>query len=160
MVLRLLAKNPILVIGALAAFIFLTTYRGKYSLRSRAEKLVPTSCRALQVKLDRRIPEHWSSHCRENNLIVEITEENTLPEGKEEMILYRMLANSMVHIAHYSPSDNLERTHTVAVTLHHPRLTLKAVTEGKLMVKLQTMKDPQLIGEHLKATVQTQAVAK
>ena len=160
MVLRLLAKNPFLVIGVLAALIFLTTYRGKYSLQSRANKLIPTSCRALRVKLDRRIPGNWTSLCEGNNLVVEITDTTSLPEGKGEMVLYRKLANSMVEIAHHSPSDNLELTDTVTVKLHHPRFGLNALTEGKFMVKLQTMREASLIAEHLKATVQTQIISK
>ena len=164
MVVRLLIKHPVLIAGVLMMSIYLMTYSGKYSLKSRAEKLIPVSCRAVRVKLDRRIPENWSSQCQKNTLIVDINfpdpKEGSLPDDKKRMVLFRELANSLVLIATHSPSDNLERTDRVFVKFHYRETTINALTLGKHLVKLQTMKDKKMIKNHLKLTVQIQEVSQ
>lgn len=161
MVLKTLMKNPILMIGIISfsLFIYYATSKGKLG---RREALMPTSCKALRVKLDRRIPANWKSECEGNNLAVEITlprEEKVLDKDLSAY-LYRHLANDMISIAKNSPSDNLERTDFVRVRINHPDRQINALTEGKYLTKLATMKDKRLIAEHLKLTVQVQEITK
>ncbi len=163
MTVRILMKYPVLIAGALMMSIFLMTYTGKYSLKSRAEKLIPFSCRAVRVKLNRKIPKNWLSKCQKNNLIVDINfsglKAEPLLKDKKRMILFRELANSLILIATHSPSDNLERTDRVFVKFHYQETTINALTPGKHLVKLQTMKDKKMIQDHLKRTVKIQEVS-
>lgn len=123
---------------------------------------MPSSCKAVRVKLDRRIPANWSSFCEGkdfNNLAVHINypaPKNDLDAGKDDIrkLVYRELANDLILIAKNSPSDNLERTNIVRVRFIHPKIQVDAVTEGKYIVKLQTLTNKELIAQHLKVTVQ------
>lgn len=161
MLLKSLMKNPILVVGILMMAVFLMTVGRKEGL-FRREALMPTSCKAVRVKLDRRIPANWSSECDGNNLSITMNfaepKDQPIPEKELRATLYRTLANNLKSIALNSPSDNLERTDIVSARLIHPRITINAVSEGKYIVKLATMNDPKMIAEHLKVTVQIQEV--
>ena len=164
MMARFLTQNPFLLIGILMMVIFAATYSGRHSLRTRTEKLTPTSCRAVRVKLDKNIPANWSTECMENNLVVEIRypepRDSPIPKERLQETLFRELANYMKLIALESPDDNLERTDMVTVKLHHPKLTINSLTEGKFLVKLRTMNNPDMIREHLKVTTQVQEVPR
>lgn len=165
MPLKSLMKNPILAIGILFAIIFLFQAGEKYSWwPSRRQKLMPSSCKAVLVKLERRIPANWKSLCEGksfNNLAVIINypvekESKELEEKELNRLIYRELANDMISIAKNSPSDNLERTDIVRIRFNHPQKTVNAITEGKFLVKLQTMTDKNLIAQHFQTTVQVQ----
>lgn len=162
MPLKSLIKNPILAIGLLFTVIFLFQAGEKFNWwTSRRQKLLPSSCKAVRVKLDRRIPANWKTYCEGsdfNNLAVEINfpvEKDKLVEDKAKLqkIVYRELANDLILIAKNSPSDNLERTHFVRVRFIHPQIQVDALTEGQHIVKLQTLTDKSLIAQHLKVTV-------
>lgn len=159
-----LIQNPILAIGILMMFIFIVTTGPKLGWwESRSDKLRPTSCKAVLVKLTKRIPQHWKAKCEgktKENLAIFI--KSTFGEQDKNLreILYRNLANDLMIAAKLSPSDNLERTPYVRVRVDHPRLSLNALTQGKFLVKLQTLTVPKLIAEHLKVTVQIQEVSK
>jgi hypothetical protein len=155
-------KNPVLAIGILFMVIFLFQLGDKYNwMESRKEKLMPSSCKAVRVKLDRRIPASWATKCEGgdyNNLFVEfnVTEtknEKSSPKNLKALI-YRTLANNMILTAKNSPTDNLERTNMVRFRLNHPKVQIDALTEGRFLVKLKTLTSPELIAEHLKVTVQ------
>jgi hypothetical protein len=158
MIWKSLMKNPILAIGILLFSIFMMNLaRQKNFWNSRVEGLRPTSCRAVLVKLDRRIPANWNTKCEGNNLavLISVQDKEDWPYGKElQKFLYRTLANHMVHIARNSPTDNLERTDIIRIRLVHENLSINAVTEGKFIVKLATLKGSGFIAQHLKATVQ------
>lgn len=123
---------------------------------------MPSSCKAVRVKLDRRIPANWSTECEGkdfNSLAVTIkyAQEKNKKVGDTQklgQIVYRELANNLIQIAKNSPADNLERTNIVRVRFIHPQKQVDAITEGKYLVKLQTMTEKRLIAEHLKVTVQ------
>ena len=134
---------------------------------------MPSSCRAVTVKLDRRIPSSWKTECEGrdfNNLFVSMNidelppKDSTKDKSKSEkerllkVLLYKTLANNMILTAKNSPADNLERTGMVRFKLNHPKLKINALTEGRFLVKLQTLSSPQLIAEHLKVTVQVKEV--
>lgn len=161
MLLKSLTKNPVLAVGILMMVIFLMTV-GRQQGWFKRESLIPTSCKAVLVKLDRRIPANWSTECEGNNLAIRMNfaEEKDKPIDEKNLrqVLFRSLANNMKSIAVNSPSDNLERTDIVSIRLIHPKLTINAVSEGKYVVKLATMNDPAMIAEHLKVTVQVQEV--
>ncbi len=167
MPLKLLMKNPILAIGLLFMVIFLFQAGEKYNWwPSRTQKLMPSSCKATQVKLDRRIPAHWKSLCEGksfNNLAVIINypvEKNAqkLEDLALNKLIYRELANDMILIAKNSPADNLERVDIVRIQFNHPQKQVNAITEGRFIVKLQTMTDRSLIAKHFQTTVQVQEV--
>ncbi len=161
MLLKSLTKNPVLIVGILMMSIFLMTVGRRQGWFNR-DNLIPTSCRAVTVKLDRRIPASWSTQCEGNNLLITMNfaEEKDKPIADAELrtVLFRTLANNLKSVALNSPSDNLERTDIVSVRLIHPRMTINSVSEGKYVVKLATMNDPAMIAEHLKVTVQVQEV--
>ena len=128
--------------------------------QSRSEKLNPTSCRAVLVKLDRRIPANWSSNCKGNNLHININSPIDKDTKNLRAALYRELANNFISIAKNSPSDNLERTDFVSIKLNHRKLTIDALTEGKYLIKLATMTDPKLIAQHFKVTINVKEAPK
>lgn len=159
-------KNPVLMIGIIFAFISLSILQKKGYLNDARDRFMPTSCRAVRVKLDKRIPENWKTTCEGNNLNINI---QYIPVTKKEKsikgkvlkgLLYNELLKYLIHVAKNSPSDNLERTMIVSLRLDHPNLQLNSVTEGKFLVKLATLKDKELIKQHLIRTVQTQEVPK
>lgn len=126
----------------------------------------PTSCRALMVKLQKAIPQNWVAECNENNLEIAIDAKNLDPSGdfsdpktilrQHQIIMYRELANNLTFVALNSPLDNLERVHLVAIKQQSSYLQINSITEGKDLVKLATIKEPQFIRQLLQATVQTQ----
>lgn len=168
MPLKSLMKNPILAIGLLFMIIFLFQAGEKYNWwPSRRQKLMPSSCKAVRVKLDRRIPANWSTKCEGkdfNSLAVTIKyaqEKDKMIKDPKDLsrLVYRELANDLILIAKNSPADNLERTNIVRIHFIHPQKQVNAITEGKYLVKLQTMQDKRLIAEHLRVTVQVKESA-
>ncbi len=159
---RKLMKNPILAVGILMMFIFLATYGPKLGLwEARSDKLRPTSCKAVLVKLKKRIPANWSAFCEgdtKDNLAIKIQSSHLDIKdiNKLRPLLYRQLANDMISTAKTSPKDNLERTPYVRFHVVHPMLNLNALTQGQFLVKLSTLRDPKLIAEHFKVTVNIQ----
>jgi len=147
-------------------FLFQLNQKGYFG--ERREKLMATSCRASLVKLDRRIPSSWATKCEGNNMAVEIplTFEIDKKLSKKEAdlklraFMYRELANNLVVVAKNSPSDNLERTDFVRLRMTHKKLEINALTEGRYLVKLATIKNKRLLGEHLKTTVNVKETFK
>ena len=158
MIAKNIMKKPILVIGILMMFIFLSNLYNKGYFSKRAELLKATSCRAVVVKLERRVPMTWEILCHNNNLTVKIpyslSKNKTLKNpAMKSALLYRELANNLKLIALHSPDDNLERTFLIRVVLKSEDLVINSITEGKHLVRLRTLKTPEMIGEHLKRTV-------
>lgn len=143
------------------AIFLMTNWKKLFS--NYGEKLKPTSCKALMVKLERRIPKDWQAKCEGNNLAVEYNLKfpnnfrKDVPNPMRQFI-YRDMANTLSIIAKNSPEDNLERTDIVRLRVQTEILTINAVTEGKMLAKLYHLTDPKLISQHLKATVQVQEV--
>lgn len=165
-------NNPIFMIGVILMALFIMSQVREEGLGYR-ENLTPTSCKAVLVKLDRRIPETWKTECRGNNLNVRIkkteqpgaealgedpTAEQVLALTRE--LLYRQLANDLITIARNSPEDNLEQTDLISIKLLHPAMEIGALTEGRFIVKFATLTDLDLIREHLRETVQVQETIK
>jgi hypothetical protein len=165
---KTLMKNPILMIGILLMTIFLFQLNQKGYFSERREKLMATSCRAALVKLNRRIPASWTTKCEGNNMAVEIPLEFKLDKKldkktsslKLKTFMYREMANDFVVIAKNSPSDNLERTDFVRLKMMHENLEINAITEGRFLVKLATIKNKRLLAEHLKTTVNVKETIK
>ncbi len=157
-----LMKNPLLAIGILMMVILLFQLNKKGFFESRRAKLTPSSCKAVQVKLDRRIPENWKTHCEGqsfNNLaiLIKLSLKKKFKEKNDlKAYLYREMANNLIHIAKNSPDDNLERTDIVRLKIIHPQIEINAISEGRFIVKLATLKDKRLIAQHLQTTVQVQ----
>jgi hypothetical protein len=166
MPLKKLIQNPILAVGILMMFIFLSTYGPKLGLwEARSDKLRPTSCKAVIVKLVKRVPANWSVFCEgktKDNLAIKIKSSHTDIKdiNKLRSILYRQLANDLISTAKTAPSDNLEKTPYVRFLVEHPIMNLNALTQGQYLVKLSTLRDSKLIAEHLKVTVNIQETVK
>ena len=164
MIAKSLLRNPILMIGILMMFIFLYNLNEKYGfLSNRSELLKARSCTALLVKLKRRVAANWQVKCEKNSLAVTIDynfdEKNLAANSNMKQLLYREVANNLVHIAKNSPSDILERTDYIRVRLKHSTMIINALTSGRHLVKFQTLTAPRMIAEHLKTTVQVQEVS-
>lgn len=163
MFMKSLMNKPILIIGILLSSVFLMNRYSEHGVWNR-DRLVPTSCRAVLVMLERRIPENWKTACEGNNLNVVVqhivlkTEPTELP--KLRRLLYRELANGLILLAQNSPSDNLERTDGVSFRYLHPKLEIGALTQGKFVVKFSTIKNKEMIKRHLQATVKVKELIK
>lgn len=165
-------KNPVLMIGVILMGLFITSQVREGGIGYR-ESLTPTSCKAVLVKLDRRIPESWQTKCTRNNL--HVTMKKTIQPQLEDLgenpdielvktryrqLLFRELANDLILLAKNSPESNLERTEIVTIKLLHPQLEIGAMTEGRFVAKFATLTDIKLIMEHLQQTVQVQEIFK
>jgi len=162
MSLKILMKNPVLVIGILLMVIFLTDLkkRGKLGIFDRPD-YIPHSCKAVLVMLDKRIPNNWDTSCDENNLVVKIDSqlENIKPQNLKAAI-YRNMANHFIFIGQNSPSETLERVFSVHLKIDHPILTIDALSSGEAVAKLATIKRPEFIADHLKASIQVKETFK
>ncbi len=162
MVLNYFMKKPILAIGLIlfGLFIYQVNQKEKWGLFHN-EKLVPTSCRAALVRIQKKTPSNWNLFCEGNNLAVEILEDarNADPTTLKP-IMYRQLANHMSFVARVSQEDILEKVFFVRFKLRNPKMELNAVTEGKFIVKLASLENPEHIMSHLKSTVQVKEEMK
>lgn len=153
-----LMKNPILAMGIImfSLFLFQVAKKEKWGIFHN-EKLTTTSCTGVLVRLEKKVPENWKVFCEGNNLAVEI-KEIAIPEKANNLkaLMYRQLANHMSFVARMSTADILEKVLFVRFRLAHPQMTINAVTEGKFIVKLATLDNPEHIMTHLKSTVQVQ----
>lgn len=157
-----LMKNPMLAIGIILFGLFLMQLgqQEKWGFM-RNEKLIPTSCKAAIIKIQRRIPGNWNVFCESNNMAVEIEEITVAPNAKFlKSLLYRQLTNHMSHLARVSEADILEKVYLVRFKLMHPQMEINAVTEGKYIVKLVNLESPDHIMAHLKSTVQVKETVK
>jgi hypothetical protein len=125
------------------------------------EKLIATSCKAVIVRLEKKVPANWKVFCEGNNLAVDIEEIAIPPEATNlKTLMYRQLANHMTFVARNSHADILEKVYFVRFKLEHPKMVINAVTEGKFIVKLATLETPEHIIAHLKTTVQVKEDVK
>ncbi len=159
-----LMKKPVLVIAALISVLFIMDMKRRGIWQQYKDRFVPSSCKAALVKLDRRLPgAHWKTSCDKNIMTVTIEHPGqTVPKELEKykMLLYREMANALTFIAENSPSDNLERTDWVKLEYKHQKNQIDAITAGKFLVKLQTLKNPGLIAEHFKHTIKVKESIK
>ena len=130
-------------------------------MRSVKSKRNATSCSIARKYLEKRAPKDWKLFCEENNLAVELSIElnKNLKLEKPQKVLaanYREMANNLVFIAKNSPLDILEKVMVIRLKQESDDFLINAVTEGKYIVKLATLKSHELIKEHLKNTVQVQ----
>lgn len=159
---KYLMEKPILAIGLLMFGLFLyQVSRGQKWGIFHNDKLIASSCKAVLVRLEKKIPANWKAYCEGNNLAVEI-KEVVIPKEATNLksLMYRQLANYMAFIARSSHSDLLEKVLFVRVKLIHPNMEINAVTEGKFIVKLATLEVPEHIMTHLQSTVQVKEEMK
>lgn len=155
-------KKPILTMGIImfSLFLFQVAKKEKWGIFHN-DKLVSTACRGVLIRLEKKVPENWKVFCEGNNLAVEINE-IAIPEKATniKLLMYRQLANHMAYVARLATADILEKVMFVRFRLTHPDLIINAVTEGKFIVKLATLENPEHIMTHLKSTVQVQETVK
>lgn len=155
-------KNPVLAIGIIlmGLFIYQVANKEKWGVFTN-QKLMSTSCRAVLIKIEKKVPDNWKVFCEGNNLAVEINELAVAPEAtKLKSMMYRQLANHMSYVARISYIDILEKVDFVRFKLMHSKMEINAVTEGKYIVKLSTLELPEHIMTHLKSTVQVKETIK
>lgn len=155
-------QKPVLAIGLImfGLFLYQVANDRKWGIFHN-EKLISTSCKAVVVRLEKKIPENWKIFCEGNNLAVDINEVAIPPEAANlKVLMYRQLANHMSFVARNSHSDILEKVYLVRFKLNHPKMVINAVTEGKFIVKLATLESPEHIMTHLKTTVQVKEEIK
>lgn len=162
MLLNSLMKKPMLTVGVIM-FGLVAYQAGKKNQWGflANPKLNPTSCSATLIKLQKATPGNWNPFCEKNNLAIEIKELTEIEDEKAlRPFLYRQLANHMVFTVANSPVDLLEKVDIVRYKIMHPKLEINAVTTGSYIVKLQTIRDPKYILEHLKSTVNVKETVK
>ena len=157
-----LMKNPVLSLGIIlfVMFLYQVASHQKWGVFYN-QKLLSTSCKAVVIQVEKRVPANWKTFCEGNNLAVEI-QEIAIPEKAShlEALMYRQLANHMSYIARVSHVDMLEKVDFIRFRLTHPKMEINAVTEGKYIVKLATLETPEHIMTHLKSTVQVKQTVK
>ena len=155
-------KKPVLAIGLImfALFLFQVNRGQKWGIFHN-NKLMASSCGAVLIRIEKKIPANWKAFCEGNNLAVEINE-IVIPKGANNLktLMYRQLANYMAFVARSSHSDILEKVMFVRFKLMHPKMEINAVTEGKFIVKLATLEVPEHIMTHLQSTVQVKEEMK
>jgi hypothetical protein len=163
MLTRAIFKYPLLIAGLLCFYIFIDhLYKKGYLSR---DGLIPSSCKAVLVKLDRRIPPTWETECegeRLNHLRVKANYSQLNRSNLNELkkVMYRQLANDLVKVAAYSPEDNLERVKEWVFEAIHPKVTIKAWGTGRNLAPMATMKHPDSLREHLRNKIKIQEVVK
>lgn len=159
---KYLMQKPILAIGIImfSLFLYQVANDKQFNLFNN-DRFTSNSCKALLVKLEKDIPGNWKAFCEGNNLAVEINEVDIPKDEKNiKSLMYRELANHMSFVARTSYSDFLEKIFFVRFKLMHPKMEINAVTEGKFLIKLKTLENPQHIMSHLKSTVQVKEELK
>lgn len=157
-----LMKNPMLTLGIIlfGMFLYQVSSKEKWGIFANP-KLSSTTCKAVVIQVEKRIPGNWKAFCEGNNLAVEIVEVAIPAETSHlDALMYRQLANHMSFIARVSHTDMLEKVDFVRFRLTHPKMVINAVTEGKFIVKLATLESPEHIMTHLKSTVQVKQTLK
>ena len=157
-----LMKNPVLTLGIILFGMFLYQVASKEQWGIFAnKKLHSTTCRAVVIQVEKKLPANWKIFCEGNNLAVEIVEIAIPPKAANlDALMYRQLANHMSFIARSSHVDMLEKVDFVRFRLTHEKMVINAVTEGKFIVKLATLETPEHIMTHLKSTVQVKQTIK
>ena len=157
-----LLKKPILAMGIImfCLFLFQVSKKEKWVIFHN-DKLISTPCRGVLIRLEKKVPENWKVFCEGNNLAVVINE-IAIPKkaANLQLLMYRQLANHMSFVARLATVDILEKVMFVRFRLTHPNLIINAVTEGKFIVKLATLENPDHIMTHLKSTVQVKESVK
>ncbi len=132
-------------------------------LKRRRQLFEGTACIAGLIKLEKKVEKNWKTECVENNLKVNISVEipATLKDlNKKRAYFFRELANHLVFISKNTPEANLENIKSIHVILASSDFTVEALTRGIYLVKLNTLKSPEAIKEHLKNTVQVKETVK
>jgi hypothetical protein len=157
-----LMKNPVLTLGIILFGMFLYQVASKEQWGIFANhKLQSTTCKAVVIQVEKKLPANWKAFCEGNNLAVEIEEIAIPPKASNiEALMYRQLANHMSFIARSTHVDMLEKVDFVRFRLSHEKIVINAVTEGKFIVKLATLETPEHIMTHLKSTVQVKQTVK
>lgn len=153
-------KNPILMMGILMFSVFLMTVSKKQSFMTR-EKLYPSSCKAVLVRLEKRLPATWKASCKDNDMMLEMS--SNLSNDNLDLLrqgLYLEIANNIVLTSRNCPLDTLTQVKTVKLSLDHKSFKIEALTKGSDIVKFATMNEKQFILEHLKATVKVSEIKK
>jgi len=152
------------MIGVLFFIIFLMNTDVKNIIYSRTNKLKATSCQSVMVMLEKRLLAGQSAKCNNNNLEVEVKAPFLAAKYKDQNRfrgdMYREVANNLMFVSKNSPSDGLSRVDIVTMKVIADKMTISAVTEGKFIVELATLKSKDGMAEHLKATVKVKEFVK
>lgn len=170
MAIKTFLKNPVFMIGILFAIIAYLDYekRKEGSSLFEREALKSTSCHAILVSLEKRVPKNWKVSCQGNVLYAKI-EEKKLPDGKAlsdlktpelKTYLYRQLANHLIFISKNILSESLARVDLIKMVMKSPNLDIEAFSTGEAITHLATLKNPEFIKKHLQNSVKIKEVSK
>ena len=168
MLLKPLMKRPVLGMGIVMMFIFLSLYGRQF-----AEKvgrsfwqggLETTSCRGALAMLRRNLPRGHKAWCEGNHLALDISyssDGRQLGDVRTNIlcpILYRELANHWKLLAD-SPAplrEILARVDSVRLRLIHPRLSIYSAATGANLVRMAGIKTMQGLVDHFRETIRVQ----
>ena len=155
-----LMKKPIFSIGILFFIIFMFQFQNSDYMKKRKKMYTAASCTAITVKLEKMIPKDWSVECVGTfadksdtlNIVAPLITKNDKISVK--VAAYRELANTLNYVAKNAPSDNLERTSWVKVSITHPSGQADGIIQGYMLEKMRTVETADALAEHLKTSVQ------
>ena len=167
MLLKSLLKRPILAIGLIMMFVFISLYGRKFIDKVGSgplrEQFGTSSCRGVLAMLGRTLPDDQKARCQGNHLFVN---RNYLTHGQGAVLprkvlcplLYREMANSLKFLANdqKTPLNILKRVEMVQLKLTHPQLTVYAMTSGKFLVGMSKISNPDRLAKYIKTTVKVQ----
>ena len=157
-----LMKKPMLTLGVIMICVvaYQSNKKNPWGFLTN-ERLKPTPCSAVLIKLDKEIPGNWRCFCEDNNLAIEIIEQTEVKKEKElRPMMYRQLANHMVFTVAHSLPDILEKVDIVRYKMTHDKLEINAITTGAYIVKLKTIREHKYILDHLQSTVKVKETIK
>lgn len=150
-----LLKKPILGLGILMCVVVLLNAKNRdpWGILSN-DRLKPTPCKAVLVRLEKKVPENWRVSCEENDLSVEVVAMTKFPPKKfDKALLYRELANNLFLLANTSTQDILAKIRWVKMTQYQESLDIFAIGSGEHISKLASLNSKKFIMDHLKSTI-------
>ena len=157
-----LLKKPVLAIGILFVIILMFQLKNSGYFEKRSTMYTASSCKAITIKLNRVMPKDWKTECsghfadKTDTLSIKVPSEikDGTPSDQIRVLTYREMANHLSFISKNSPLDNLEKLSWVKLSIIHSSGQADGVTQGNLLAKMSSIKTPQGLIDHLKASVQ------
>ena len=140
--------------GILMMIAFILNIKNRGINLFNRDALHPTSCKAVLISVEKKLPKNWKAHCEKNTLKIEI--QTTLDSPNVDLLreaLYLELGNNIVFLAKNTSPGTMDYVDLVEIYQINHRYDIRAYTKGKDISKFSTMNDKKFILEHLKATV-------
>ena len=124
-----------------------------------------TSCYGSLPALKKSRRDYWDISCDGNTLRLNVDYYHSEFIGQLDQMnerdqvrsfIYKDLANTLTHITKSAPADLFERIDIIRVHLKFPQGKLNVISEGKDLVPLRSMRNPDHIASLLRDRVQVQ----